>query len=242
MWTHNDSGDDPVIYCIRAMGRPCGAWRLTGASAFDWEDIAWGPGPGTGYLYVGDIGDNLRVRSEIVIYRVPEPEVSDVAGPGLFETAPSEALRFTYPGAQRDAETLLVDPITDELYVITKEVGGRGVVFRSRDHRPGSLTVLERVGRLRPQGLLPGPTGGDISFDGRWVVLATYGGAQEAQRPSDGSLERPFWAGSWARFDPGRALQREAIAYDTTGMAVISTSEGVAAPISRVQRRSSRGN
>jgi hypothetical protein len=111
MWTHNDSGDDPVIYCIRAMGRPCGAWRLTGASAFDWEDIAWGPGPGTGYLYVGDIGDNLRVRSEIVIYRVPEPEVSDVAGPGLFETAPSEALRFTYPGAPRDAETAPSGPV-----------------------------------------------------------------------------------------------------------------------------------
>ncbi|HKR58234.1 MAG TPA: hypothetical protein VJS64_00770, partial [Pyrinomonadaceae bacterium] len=59
-WTHNDSGDGPFIYAFDIRGDSRGVWRVTGASAEDWEDMAAGPGPraGTNYLYLGDIGDN----------------------------------------------------------------------------------------------------------------------------------------------------------------------------------------
>ncbi|MDQ4068195.1 MAG: hypothetical protein M3203_01750, partial [Actinomycetota bacterium] len=75
LWTHNDSNDEPFLYCLDLQGRSCGTWRVTGAEAFDWEGMAAGPGPRAGepYLYVGDIGDNLDQRPEIVVYRVPEP-------------------------------------------------------------------------------------------------------------------------------------------------------------------------
>src|SRR5262249_53352923 len=76
-WTHNDSGDGPFIYAIDIRGQSRGVWRVAGALARDWEDIAAGPGPQAGrrYLYIGDIGDNERKFSEIVVYRVREPSI-----------------------------------------------------------------------------------------------------------------------------------------------------------------------
>jgi len=44
-WTHNDSGDGPFIYALDDLGHSRGVWRITGAVAYDWEDIAAGPGP-----------------------------------------------------------------------------------------------------------------------------------------------------------------------------------------------------
>src|SRR5215510_12948394 len=76
-WTHNDSGDGPFIYAIDNQGKSRGVWRVAGAAARDWEDIAAGPGPirNRTYLYVGDIGDNDKKRASIDIYRFPEPVI-----------------------------------------------------------------------------------------------------------------------------------------------------------------------
>src|SRR6476619_1233791 len=56
-WTHNDSGDGPFIYAFNTRGDSLGIFRVTGAQAFDWEDMASGPGPDANksYLYLGDI-------------------------------------------------------------------------------------------------------------------------------------------------------------------------------------------
>src|ERR687890_1007828 len=78
-WTHNDSGDGPLVYAFDRAGRSRGAWRVEGAQARDWEDIAAGrgPEPGRAYLYAGDIGDNEERREFVTVYRFPEPEVTD---------------------------------------------------------------------------------------------------------------------------------------------------------------------
>src|SRR5215213_4949521 len=93
-WTHNDSGDGPFLYAFDRAGGKRGTWRVAGARAFDWEDMAAGPGPqaGQAYLYVGDIGDNDRSRREIVVYRVTEPVVTDAdADTNRFEPQETEA-------------------------------------------------------------------------------------------------------------------------------------------------------
>jgi hypothetical protein len=76
-WTHNDSGDGPFIYAFNTRGESLAVFRVTGANARDWEDIASGPGPQPNrpYLYIGDIGDNNAKRADIVIYRIPEPDL-----------------------------------------------------------------------------------------------------------------------------------------------------------------------
>src|SRR5205814_507832 len=75
LWTHNDSGDGPFIYAINISGDVLGVYRVEGAQAEDWEEIALAPclaGHNT-CLYIGDIGDNREKRKSVRLYAVSEP-------------------------------------------------------------------------------------------------------------------------------------------------------------------------
>ncbi|HET7286251.1 MAG TPA: hypothetical protein VFI71_02235, partial [Pyrinomonadaceae bacterium] len=136
-WTHNDSGDGPLVYAFDVTGESRGVFRVAGAQARDWEDMAIGPGPqrNSWYLYLGDIGDNDKVRSEIVVYRVAEPKLtpadksSTKSNPKT--TASADAIRLRYPDGKFDAETLLVHPTTGNLYIITKAMLKDAVVYEA---------------------------------------------------------------------------------------------------------------
>ena len=177
-WVHNDSGDSARVFAIGTNGRDLGTYVLGGASATDWEDIAVGPGPTTGvsYLYAADIGDNGQARPSITVYRVPEPPVDATATTPVQKTLPDvAALTFTYPDGAHDAEALIVDPTTRQLFIVTKELSGRSLVFRApADLAPGSATRLSPVATLS-LGLGGLVTGGDVTPAGDVVGLRTYG-------------------------------------------------------------------
>src|SRR3954464_7281661 len=40
LWTHNDSGGDPVLFAVNSDGSLRGRLRVDGVSNLDWEDIA----------------------------------------------------------------------------------------------------------------------------------------------------------------------------------------------------------
>ena len=229
-WTHNDSGGRPFIYCIESDGRSCGAFAVSGAGIFDWEDIARGPGPeaGTSYLYIGDIGDNTASRSSRVVYRIPEPRRG--------ATAQATELVLTYPDGPHDAETLMVHPNTGDLYIVSK--GSDPVVYVARAPLTSSMT-MEVAGKAKVPGLLPGPTGGDISPDGRRVVLSLYTGAVEYVLPPGARFDS-IWRTEPDGIDLPGVAEREAIAYTLDGRSIVTTSEGRNAPIHRATRARSR--
>lgn len=231
LWTHNDSGGGPYIYCLRGDGSDCGRWTVTGAEAVDWEDIAIGPGPepGASYLYIADIGNNSHDRKNVVVYRVPEPDVSDESR----DTAPATPLELRYPRSVPDAEALFVHPTNGDIYVITKSFSGPPVVFVQRHAGAG----LERVLTLHLPMTLGGITAADISPDGKHVVLATYNVAYELTLPEGASTFDDIWTVAPRQLRPGMRQQGEAIAYDATGMAVYVTSEGPSSPLLRVKVR-----
>ena len=236
-WTHNDSGDGPFIYAFDRAGEKRGTWRLTGAKALDWEDIATGPGPKKGqpYLYVGDIGDNGRERREIVVYRVAEPVVvpEDVATNRLEpqQTEPVETIRLRYPDKRHDAEALAVHPTTGDLYVITKTMNTTAAASVYKLAAPFSTTAintLEKVGEVRVPSIVPGMiTGGDISPDGTRLILCDYFNAYEVNLPenSRGNFD-DIWKQSPAIVRLGERQQGEAICYRSDGRAILATSEG----------------
>ncbi|HEX8422495.1 MAG TPA: hypothetical protein VF634_03745, partial [Pyrinomonadaceae bacterium] len=193
-WTHNDSGDGPFIYAFDGSGRSKGVWRVTGAQALDWEDIATGPGPvgGTSYIYIGDMGDNDREGKTITVYRVAEPPVeshgsNSRANP--LQTAPAEVIRLEYPDSKHDAEALLVHPLTGDLYVITKTKKAAAKVYKAAAPLDASTVVqLNFVADLQLPAERRGTvTGGDISPDGQRLVLCDYVSAYEATLPRAGA-------------------------------------------------------
>jgi len=240
-WTHNDSGDGPFIYAIDDKGALRGVWRVAGAGARDWEDIAAGPGPDRQqrYLYVGDIGDNDSKRSEIVVYRFPEPlPVTNPSKSNAPLTERAEAIRLRYPDGSHDAETLLVHPFTGDIYIITKILLGKAVVYKASPPFSAATTVLVHKAELNVPSLLGGlVTGGDISPDGRRVALCDYLSGYELLLPEGDSTFDDVWNQPFTKIDLGKQRQREGIAYRQDGRALLCTSEGVGAPLIQVVRR-----
>lgn len=249
LWTHNDSGDGPFIYAFDRQGRHRGVWRVIGAEAADWEDMAIGPGPkpGRSYLYVGDIGDNSRKREQITVYRVAEPTVASkyatLTAKNPNDTEAAEAIRLKYPDGKHDAETLLVHPVTADIYVITKARGAAARVYKLRAPWPKSgVLTLRYLGEFRFPNLFVGfITGGDISPDGRRVVLCDYLGACELVLPDRrGVAFDEIWKQSPASIAigdyRGGRRQGEAICFRPDGRALFATSEGFPCPLIEIAR------
>ena len=227
LWVHEDSGSGPVLWALDHSGATLATLPLAGVEAVDWEDAAPGPGPGGGYLYVADTGDNGRSRAFSVLYRVPEPAV--VAG--ALE-AGAEALRFTYPDGPHDVEAMFVDPDTGDAYLIAKAILGPAPVFRVPAAAWGGAgAVAERVASLS-LGLLPA-TGADLSADGRLLALRTYAAVLLFARPAGAPITALFEAEACPAPAPPEA-QGEAIAWD--GDDYLTVGEGPAAPVYRVSR------
>lgn len=244
-WTHNDSGDGPFIYAFDDRGHSRGVWRVTGATAYDWEDIAAGPGPtsGTNYLYIGDIGDNGGDRKQITVYRVPEPIIS-AAEEGTRKnnaqlTEAAAVLRLRYPDGRHNAETLMVHPVTGKIYIITKiEFGDPGVYEADPTQSSTGVITLARVGELSVPTVFGGMiTGGDISPDGLRVALCDYVQGYEIALPDAGTEFDRIWKQPLIPVALGQREQGEAIGYRLDGKALIATSEGKHAPLIQVMRR-----
>ena len=172
LWTHNDSGDLNRVFAFNTHGEHLGVYFIDGAGARDWEDMAVGPGPDSGkqYLYIGEIGDNNSQYELKYIYRVPEPEVDSNQTPVDTTIFGTEVITYIYPDGRRDAETIMVDPFTKDIYVVSKREASVRVY---RAAYPQSITdtlTLEHVVTLN----LNQVTAGDISPSGFEILIKTY--------------------------------------------------------------------
>ncbi|MGA9347955.1 MAG: metallophosphoesterase [Anaerolineae bacterium] len=233
LWVHNDSGDLARIYALSIQGKHLGVYNLLGASATDWEDMAIGPGPveGQNYIYVGDTGDNARRRSSVTVYRVAEPLVSATQNPVTVNLDNVDALPMRYPGpAVYDCETLLVDPASGDLFLVTKDREGEGVarVFRNpAPHTPGVMVILELVDSIP----LPSQvTGGDVSPSGDAVLLRLYYQGYYWPRATGTNLWEAF-SGTACTVPLAVEPQGEAIAFAAHGLGYYTVSEGAYQPV-----------
>jgi len=232
-FTHNDSGGEPRLFAFSETGEAVEEFHVHGANAEDWEDMAAGPCPGQAgaaaaaqCLYIGDIGDNRRKRDSVSVYAVPLPSPGD-----RVEVSAHWELR--YPGKRKNAETLLVDPRSGRLYIVSKEDDRTSSVYRV-PLSPGR-GELERVARVRLESddrsdqLI---TGGDWHPAGDRVVLRTYVAAYEWQ--VDAEDREAHWSEPPRRIELPGQRQGEAIAYEGERN-LISTSEGRPMPVWRTQ-------
>ena len=243
-WTHNDSGDEPLIYAFDTRGESLGTFRVTRAQAHDWEDIAAGPGPqpNKSYLYIGDTGDNDGMRPEVIVYRVAEPALSPATRsftkkrPG--STEPAEAIRLKYPDGKHDAEALLVHPRTGNIYIVMKVMlASPGVYEAVAPFTAGQSITMRRIGELRVPSLFGGViTGGSISPDARRVALCDYFQGYELVLPAGTSNFDEIWKQKLIGFDLGKRKQGESITYRLDSKAVLATSEGKQSPLIQVVR------
>ncbi|MDG2305832.1 MAG: hypothetical protein P8R42_14545 [Candidatus Binatia bacterium] len=243
-WVHNDSGDTARTFAMRADGTVLATYNLTGVSAVDWEDMARGPGPAPGvtYLYLADIGDNPAARSFITVYRVPEPLVDPETQGVEIDLGTAVALEMEYPVGAHDAETLLSDPLTGDLFVVTKCRGASGCtdgvshVFRYPfPHQDGVRVTLAEVATIPFSGpeFVHSATGGDVSAAGNRIAVRTYTQALLWERgPADSIAQALATAPCPIAVAP--EVQGETLAFSIDGSSYSSVSEFVSQPIHRI--------
>lgn len=215
-----------------------GTFRLGGVTATDWEDIATGPcAPGSAQptcLFVGDIGDNGLVRQlpdaggGYVIHRVPEPVLPADGGAVTLGDGGFVSFPFRYPDGPHNAETLLVNPVTGRVYVVTKEAAGlNSSVYRLPSTAvPGTRAVLEYVTELGAPGRGHSQaTGGDISICGDRFLLRSYDTLFEFRAPAGSTDPEAFFSVNPVIVPVGSEVQGEAVGYRADGEGYTTVSE-----------------
>ena len=164
LWSLNDSGNRPALLAFTGSGRSVAEVTVAGAENVDWEDMAAGR-PGT--LLVGDIGDNAAQRPSVNVLKVPEPRA------GASAVAPAARYELRYPDGPRDAEALLFDRSDGSLVIVSKSFGPPGGIYVARRPSSRRVTTMRRAGAVKlEEG--EAVTAGDVSADGRTIVLRTY--------------------------------------------------------------------
>lgn len=174
IWAENDSGNKPQIYLLDKNLQIRLTVKLKGIINRDWEDIAVGPGPeeGKSYIYVADIGDNLGIFPTKMIYRFEEPAYDSTSSPAEIDAQDVTPIIFRLPGGDvRDAETLLMDPLTKNLYIVSKEDSARIYEVKYGTQHAGMDTVTaELLGKYS----LPKVTAASVSKNGEEILIKNY--------------------------------------------------------------------
>lgn len=244
LWTHNDSGNDALIYAMSTEGQHLGTWRVDGAQNVDWESVATYKDPGGKcFLLLGDIGDNDETRGEVEIYRIPEPtasaETASSTSAAPLGTEPVQTMRFSYPNGSNDAETLLVHPWTGDIYVVTKKKSGPAGVFRIEPaFGSGSAVMGEKIADVSvpstPEGHV---TGGSMSPDGRRVMLCDLEGGYELVLPDGVADPDAIWQQTALAVDLGDRKQGEGVSYGRDGLSLFASSEKKNSPLYVIRRQ-----
>ncbi len=222
LWTHNDSGDSSRLFAIGVDGRHLGEFSFKGLKARDWEDIAVGPGPETGqsYIYIGEIGDNRAKFQDKYVYRTKEPVLGSKNKPTESVITDFDILAFRFPDGNRDAETVMVDPLTKDIYIVSKRES-QVRIYRAPYPQPVSKPFFLEFLTTIPMTNI---NSGDISPSGTGILLKTYTSIYYWKR--DPSL--PLWKSfenEPVRLPYTMEPQGEAVCWDKDGSGYYTISE-----------------
>lgn len=136
VWVHNDSGDTARVFALDVNTCAIVAIvQLAGVTAYDFEGISMGRDPtGTPEIWVGDIGDNARLRRTVALHRFAEPLLL------TDQTVGVQSVTVTWSDGARDCEALMVEPIPNgRVFLVSKEATG-GVFQLQGDFRATGST------------------------------------------------------------------------------------------------------
>ena len=119
------------------------------------------------YIYVGDIGDNNSKYSSVFVYRFPESDLTGKTLPYVADITSVDVIELKYPDGPRNAETLMVDPLTKDIYIASKENNLSQIFVAKYPQTTTSATIMTPVVQL----YFNKATGGDISPDGTEILL-----------------------------------------------------------------------
>ena len=186
-WTLNDSGNPATLYATKRSGELIGEIAVKGAGNIDWEALGIDD---KNQLWIGEIGNNSRLRIDLKVVVVQEPNPFTETEVEVTANYP-----YRYPEENVDAEGLFIaDGIADGVpYIVSKE-RERAVLYRFPGLQADKQQVLERVGEFAGARWV---TGAGLSADGRRLAVCTYDRLWVYHRNPATSLAQLIQSDSW---------------------------------------------
>jgi len=121
LWTHNDGGI-PALYCIGTDGKLIKTVQLNANNA-GWEDLAKDK---NGNFYVGGFGDNYNQKTELKIYKIPDPATitAEIVNPEVIHYHYADRVAGNGRNYDMDAMTIF----RDSIFLFTKKPNKQGFI------------------------------------------------------------------------------------------------------------------
>ncbi len=216
LFSINDGGNAAEIYELNPQtGALLRTVKVSNAANVDWEDLA----ASTTHLFIGDFGNNLGIRQNLKILKIPVASV-------LNQTeVTAEILEFSYPDQSDfsgtnanhnfDCEAMIFSG--NQLHLFSKNLGDLKTKHYSLSPNSGKQVAV-LVESFDTKGLI---TGADVSLDGKNLVLLGYENNGLASRSfiwTFASVSGSFFSGNGNQFflgSPANLSQTEGIAMDS---------------------------
>lgn len=214
VWVHNDEGENPQVYGVSiANGQTVATYGVSGPSLVDPEAIR--TNANNGFIWLADIGDNDNDRTDCSLVVTAEP--SSLGNKGVLS---STRLPIAYPQGPQNAEALLINSVTNEVYIITKASVGRLYKLTTLKTTTNMLTNMNKA-------MPPNVTDATFTEDGRFVFIRCEGVQNTLVYNSS------TWTQVGAIASPPLS-KGESITVEPGGKSFLIGSEGKNSPIVRV--------
>lgn len=252
-WMQSDGSVDFIFAANNTDASNEGEWALTGVNGVDFEDLSSARINDVSYVYLADIGNNGNAADsrgagiDAIIYRIVEPTITGSGG--SVDAGDIEAIAVAYPvvGAPtlRDAETLIVDPLTGDMYIITKREAVPSVFKLAHQSSYTGTQTLEALGQMFDIPDVSSPSasgnavGGNASPNADGILVKSYNVMYYF--PWDSASETVFEAlqatpitvdgyvgggnTTYAKSHPSQEPQGEAVTFDYSGINYFTASE-----------------
>jgi len=152
---HNDSGSDPILYEFNFVNSSLNrSVVIANIDAIDWEDIT----EDESFIYVGDFGNNLGTRDNLVIYKITK---SDFDTKDSLET---QGIFFNYsqqndfmPSENHNFDCEAIISVKDQLYIFSKNRKDAKTDLYRLPKTPGTYAA-EYINSFEVEGLITGAT------------------------------------------------------------------------------------
>ena len=160
-WTLNDSGNPASLYATKLNGELIQEIAVKGSGNFDWEALGIDK---KNQLWIGEIGNNSRLRFDLKVVVVAEPNPFTETAAEVIASYP-----YRYPNENLDAEGLFI--VEGIPYIVSKE-RERAVLYRFPTVQVSATKqTLESVGEFAGAKFV---TGAGVSEDGTRLAVCTY--------------------------------------------------------------------
>jgi hypothetical protein len=181
------------------------------------------------YIYLGDIGDNDDKRRDIRIIRFAEPNLAEIDQDEI-SAKNVDVIRLLYPDGPHNAEALMVEHQTGDVYIATKEKTRSRLYRASAGKLTGNLPVaLEFVAQLNVSDV----SAGDMSRAGDLILLRKENQGWLWNRRSGESVAAAMQRTprSVVVLTDGQSQNGESVGFSPAGDRFYTVSEGKQQPI-----------